>query len=85
MDYSTKLSKDHANLPRLAKTSKTWPCDFVTDTMVSCDAHASKNNQEILITEQKSVENKIFLFYKNLFSNKDPAQSETVESLLDTS
>ena len=44
-----------------------------------------KNNQEILITEQKSVENEIFLFYKNLFSNKDLAQSETVESFLDTS
>ena len=53
--------------------------------MVSCDAHASKNNQEILITEQKSVENVIFLSYKNLFRNKDLAQYETVESLLDTS
>ena len=44
-----------------------------------------KDDQKILISEQKSIENEIFSFYKNLFSNKDYAQAETVEAFLDSS
>ena len=43
------------------------------------------NNEEILVTDQKNIEGQILKFYRNLFSNKDKAEAEEIESFLGTS